>query len=122
MKKRCVLLSGDSLCGDEELYEALQHIAVVVKNPENSQVESIMATRPVDLVLFEISQERPAEIDLITRIKHQFPDTVIIAIDGGADREVIAQAFAYGAKDAFREPYDWALIVERVQALLKRMT
>ena len=122
MKKRCVLLSGDSLCGDEELYEALQHIAVVVKNPENSQVESIMATRPVDLVLFEISQERPAEIDLITRIKHQFPDTVIIVIDGDAGQEVISQAFAYGAKDAFRKPYDWALIVERVQALLKRMT
>jgi len=122
MKKRCVLLSGDSLCGDKELYEALQHIAVVVKNPENSQIESIMAKRTVDLVLFEIAKERSADVELIKRIKHQFSDTIIIVVDGDADREVIAQAFAYGAKDAFRKPYNRALMVERIQALLSRVS
>jgi DNA-binding response OmpR family regulator len=69
-------------------------------------------------VLFEISKERSADVDLIMRIKQQFPDTIIIAIDGGRNQEVIAQAFSYGAKDAFRKPYKQALMVERVQALL----
>lgn len=122
MKNRCVLMSGRSLSSDETLDRALQKIAVVVKNPENSQVESMMATRPVDLLIFEITKEPPAELELIKRIKKQFPNTVIIVIDGDADREVIAQAFAYGAKDAFRKPYKRALIVERVKALLNRMS
>ena len=50
----------------------------------------------------------------------QFPDTVIIVVDGDQNRDVIAKAFSYGAKDAFRIPYKRALIVERVQALLSR--
>ena len=122
MKKRCVLMSGYSLSGDKELYKALQNIAVVMKSSENSQVESIMTKRPVELAIIEISQEHPAEVDLIKRMKKQFPNTIIIVIDGDQDREVIAQAFSYGAKDAFRKPYKRALIVERVQALLSRMS
>lgn len=121
-KNRCVLMSGRSLYGDEELYKALQNIAVVVKSPENTQVESMMATRPVDLVIFEVPKENPAEVELIKHLKQQFPDTVIIVVDGNADRKVIAQAFSYRAKDAFRKPYNRALIVERVEAILNRMS
>ena len=115
-------MSGYSLCGDKALYEALQNIAVVVKSSENSQVESIMIKRPVELAIIEISQENSTEVDLIKHIKHQFPNTIIIVLDGDQDREVIAKAFSYGAKDAFRKPYKRALIVERVQALLSRMS
>ncbi len=122
MKNRCVLMSGRSLFDDEVLGEALQKIAVVVKSSEKSQIESIMAKKPVDLVIFEISQEHPAEVDLIKRMKKQFPDTIIIVVDGDGDREVIAKAFSYGAKDAFRKPYKRDLMVERVQALLSRMS
>jgi PleD family two-component response regulator len=71
-------------------------------------------------VIIEISEENSAELELIKRIKDQFPDTVIILIDGDDGREVIARAFSYGVKDAFRKPYNYALIVERVQALLSR--
>ena len=115
-------MSGRSLSDDEELYAALQKIAVVVKSEANSQVEAIMIKRPVDLVIVEVSKEHPAEVDLITRIKKQFPSTVIIVVDGDQDHEVIAKAFSYGAKDVFRKPYDRALIVERVKALLSRMS
>ena len=122
MKKRCVLMSGRLLCGDHVLDDALQKIADVVKSSANSQVEAIMATRPVELVLFEVSQEHPAEVEIIKTLKQQFPNTVIIVIDGDGDREVIARAFSYGAKDAFRKPYKKALIVERVKAILSRMS
>ena len=120
-KKRCVLISGRSLCDDEELYEALQNIALVMRSQENRQVESMMAKRSVDLILLETSKEHSAGVELIKGITHQFPDTIIIVVDGDADREVIAQAFAYGAKDAFRRPYKRALIIERVKALLSCM-
>ena len=121
-KKRCVLMSGRSLCNDQVLSDALQKIAVVVKSAANSQVEALMATKPVDLVILEISQEHLADVDLIKHLKQQFPQTVIIVVDGDADREVIARAFSYGAKDAFRKPYNRALIVERVKVLLSCMS
>ena len=111
-------MSGYSLSVEKELYEALQNIAVVVKSSEKSQVEAIMVKKSVDLVVIEISQEHPAEVKLIKRMKKQFPDTIIIVIDGDGDWEVIARAFSYGAKDAFRKPYNRTLVVERVQARL----
>ena len=118
MKKRRVLISGHSLSFDEELYGALQKIATVLKISDNHWLESLLTHNPVDLVIIEISEDNSAELELIKRIKNQFPDTIIILIDGNEDREVIARAFSYGVKDAFRKPYDYALIVERVQALL----
>jgi PleD family two-component response regulator len=118
IKKQCVLISGRSLVNDEELYAALQHIADVVKSSENNRAEAMVVKKSVNLVIFEISKEAPAEAELIKRIKNQFPNIIIILVDGDGDREVIARAFSYGAKDAFRKPYNRALIVERVQALL----
>lgn len=120
MKKRCILISGHSLSFDEELYVALQKIATVLKISDNHWLESVMTHNPVDLVMIEISEENSAELELIKRIKKQFPNTVIILIDGSEDRDVIARAFSYGVKDAFRKPYNYALIVERVQALLSQ--
>lgn len=109
-------MSGCSLSSDEALYKALQKIATVVKSLENIQVEAIMVKRLVDLAIIEISKENPTEVELIKRMKKQFPDTIIV-VDGDQDREVIAKAFSYGAKDVFRKPYDRALLVERVKVL-----
>jgi PleD family two-component response regulator len=120
MKKRRVLISGHSLSFDEELYGALQKIATVLKISDNHWIESLLAYNPVDLVIIEISEENSAELELIKRIKDQFPNTVIILIDGSENREVIARAFSYGVKDAFRKPYNRDLIVERVKTLLNQ--
>lgn len=47
-----------------------------MKNLENSQIESIMAKRPVDLMLFEVSEEVPTEVELIKRIGINFPTSL----------------------------------------------
>lgn len=120
-KKRCIILSGHSISSDEELYAALQEIATVVKISDNYRLESLMTHNSVDLVMIEISEENSADLELIKRMKSRFPNTVIILIDGGEDREVIARAFSYGVKDAFRKPYNRALMVERAKVLLSYM-
>ena len=122
MKKRRVLISGHSLSFDEELYGALQKIATVLKISDNHWIEALLAYNPVDLVIIEIAEEKSSELELIKRVKDQFPNTVIILIDGDDGREVIAKAFSYGVKDAFRNPYNRDLIVERVKALLSRIS
>ncbi|MFQ5709434.1 MAG: hypothetical protein ACE5HO_18405 [bacterium] len=111
-----ILVSGPTIAADEDLINKLQKIAVVLKNPQNSRIESILENQRVDLILFELLRETASETKMVKKIKKLFPNTAIVLIDG--DRELLAEALSCGAKDAFRKPYKSSLIVERVKAIL----
>jgi DNA-binding NtrC family response regulator len=119
MSKPRVLLSGPSLVGDEELITELGRLAEVVKNRDVTHVESTVAKNRIDLMLLEISKNRPRELEMIKFIKNRDPGIDIVILDGDGNRDAITRAFEYGAKDAFRKPYIRALIVERISALLE---
>jgi DNA-binding NtrC family response regulator len=74
--------------------------------------------RKIDLILFEVINEYPADIDLIKKIKANFPGIILLLIDGNGNRNLIAKAFENGVKDAFKKPYRYDLIEERVKGLL----
>lgn len=118
MAKHCVLVSGQTITHDELLQEELEKFAVVLSIRENQQIESILRENKVDLIILEVTNANLHEIEVIKIVKTKFPDTEIILVDGNGDRELIAQAFAFGVKDAFHKPYQRNLIVERVNALL----
>ncbi|MBN1350874.1 response regulator [candidate division KSB1 bacterium] len=120
MEKKCILITGPAICRDLRLAKALQKFADVIQNASNSRIFFILGKRRVDLILFEISPEHPADIDFIHIIKNQFPEIIILLINGGDDRKLIAKGFQYGAKDAFRKPYHCDLIADRVNVLLSR--
>jgi len=119
MKKNYVLISGPTIAHDEELTRKLQEITKTLRNLDNNRIESILSKRKVDLILLEISKDFASEIEMIGNIKSQFPNMEIILINGNGKVDVLAKAFSYGARDAFRKPYKIDLIVERVGALLK---
>lgn len=96
----------------------IQKSAIVMKNSDNRDIFSILDNRKVELILFEIVNEHLADIDLIKKLKSKFPGIIILLIDGNGNRNLIAKAFENGAKDAFRKPYRYDLIEERVKALL----
>jgi len=119
MMKNCILISGSTTAIDTKLVSELQKTATVLTNLDNSNIESIIESTRVDIILLEISKENCSEIEIIKNIKSQYPDIEIILINGGRDRALMAKAFKNGVKDAFRMPYKIALIVERVNALLR---
>ena len=119
MEKYCILLSGPTANNDKELIAELQINTLVLKNSDNKQIESILKAHKINLILFEINKNNHSEIELIKNIKNQFPKIPIILIDGNGDREVMVKAFAYGVNDAFKKPYKFNLISERVSALLR---
>jgi DNA-binding NarL/FixJ family response regulator len=119
MAKNCVLLSGPTISHDEKLKKELEEFAVVLTSDDNSQIESILRENKVDLIILEMSNANLHEIEVIKIVKTKFPNTEIILVDGGANQEIVAQAFAFGVKDAFRKPYKTSLIVERANALLR---
>ena len=116
MSNQHILISGPTITKDEDLVNKLTKIAEVLRNPQNSKIEAILRKHEVDLILVEILKETASELKLIKNIKSDFPSVAIILIDG--DRELMAQAFSYGAKDAFRKPYKTSLVAERVKAVL----
>lgn len=119
MAKNYVLISGRTILDDEELKEELAEFSVVLTSNDNSQLELILSNNKVDLIILEISSANLYDIEVIQTVKKKFPDTEVILVDGNSDQELIAQAFAFGVKDAFRRPYKTSLIVERVKALLR---
>ena len=116
MPNQHILISGPTITKDEDLVNKLTKIAEVLRNSQNSRIEAILKKHEVDLILVEILKEAASELKLIKNIKRGFPGVAIILIDG--DRELIAQAFSYGAKDTFRKPYKTSLVAERVKAVL----
>ena len=118
MEKKCVLISGPSIAIDPQLGAEIQKSAMVLKNSDNRQILSLLQNRKVELILIEIIDEHISDIDLIQKIKIKFPEIMIVLIDGDGNRNLIAKAFEYGVKDAFRKPYRYDLIEERVKGLL----
>lgn len=118
MAKHCVLVSGPTIAHDEKLKGELEEFAVVLTSDDNSQIESILSGTKVDLIILEISNANLHEIEVIKIVKTKFPGTEIILVDGDGDQELIAQAFAFGVKDAFRKPFRYSLLTERAVALL----
>ena len=112
-----ILISGSTVAKDDILSNELQKSGTIFKTTDNSQVETILASQKVDLLLMEISHTH-SEVGIIEDVKKKYPDIKIILINGNGVRDVIAQGFQYGAKDAFRKPYKRDLLVERISALI----
>jgi len=118
MKKKCVLISGPTIANDQKLGIEIKKYAVVLTNSDNRQLFSILKVEKIELILFEIVKENLTDIEFIREAKSSFPEILIILIDGNGNSNLIAKAFQYGAKDAFRKPYKYDLIEERVRVLL----
>jgi len=117
MKKPCVLLSGKSVSRDAVLIAELTKSAEVLSSHDNNSIDTVLKARRVDVIILEVSGQHPGEAEIIRRVKARFPETKIIFIDGG--RELMAMAFEYGVSDAYRKPYRYRMLVERVKVLLE---
>ncbi|MDR4497544.1 MAG: hypothetical protein MRK02_06425 [Candidatus Scalindua sp.] len=121
MERHCVLVSGPTVASDDKLICELQKNVFTLTNTDNNRIESILMERKVDLILIEISHGSDSEVEIIKKIKSLYPGVQIILINGNGDRELIARAYAYGAKDAFRMTYKTPLIVEMVKAIVRKL-
>ncbi|MFQ5770506.1 MAG: hypothetical protein ACE5HX_08225 [bacterium] len=121
MQNHCVIIAGPTITSDEELFHELNKHVTTVKCLENSLIETLLATHKVDILLFEITTDSAVDMNIIKIIRNKFPDIEIILIDGVGNRSVLAQAFALGARDAFPLSYNRALLLERIQALLRQI-
>ena len=119
MEKPTVLISGPLISHDEQLLSEIKQIACVYKNINNHKIESILKKTKIDLLLLELLRSNRTGIEIVKKIKKEFPMIQVVLINGNGNRDVIAEGFNDGIKDAFRKPYICSLIAERINAILK---
>ena len=121
MVKYCVMISAPTITNDDKLVCELQKSALILTNSDNSRIESIMQNSRIDLILFEISKKNNHDVEMIGNIKNQFPTIPIIVMNVDGDDELMIKAYIYGVVDVFKKPYKYYLIVERVNAIFRRL-
>jgi DNA-binding response OmpR family regulator len=120
MPKPCVLIAGPAIAADTALIKELQGHASVLKTRAYSEIAEMVEHTQVDLLLLEVATADRFALSVIRNARSKAPDMAIILINGDGNREVIARAFTLGATDVFAKPYNRALLVERVWALLRQ--
>jgi len=68
--KKCILVSGATIAGDEELERQLGSTADVLTNSTNDNVETILKTTKVDLILFEIQFNKQSDVKIIKKVNY----------------------------------------------------
>ena len=119
MQNYHILLSGPSIFCDQELIDTIEEFAAVSTLSDNTQIHKLASNIFYDLILFEIGAGKSSDFDILKMLNTQFPDSIIIIVDGNGDSELLATAISFGVKDVFKKPYKYQLIAERVNALLK---
>lgn len=115
-----ILLSGPNLSKDKVLKRALQKFANISDNPIQQHILLMLKEQQYHLILFQVSKSDPKSVEVLRTIKKKYPGTVVILVVNNDDLNVIARGLDYGAKDVFKKPYQYELIAERVDALLRQ--
>ncbi len=114
-----ILIAGESIAGDADLTSAVSQIAGTIVQGNPSAVEQTLQRMPgIRLVLLEITR-MDFDAGLLQRLRRNFPEVQIVLINGSGDRDLLAQAFSLGVKDAFPLPLNRDLLVERVAVLYR---
>ena len=72
-----------------------------------SQAEAVLASAAVGLVILECESEASLCLDLLKKIKHDFPAIPVIFVDGTGSEDIALQAYKSGTRDFFRIPLNY---------------
>ncbi|MBR2163773.1 MAG: homeostatic response regulator transcription factor HsrA [Campylobacter sp.] len=112
---------GNGICGlGKTIAEGLQEFGYQTDNSENfNDAEYFIGIRNYDLVLSDLMLPDGDGIDLINVIKQKSPRTSVVIISAKDDKESEIKAFRAGADDYIKKPFDFDILVARLEARLR---
>ena len=105
-----VLLSGSIIANKREFVTSIQKFADVTIIDDNQRLLGVIDQSHVDILVFEVQNNRQNALDILMKIKQRYPDTKIILISN--DRAFTALAFNLGVKDVYKSPVNFGLLNE----------
>ncbi|ARR01194.1 MULTISPECIES: homeostatic response regulator transcription factor HsrA [Campylobacter] len=115
-----ILIVEDETTLGKTIAEGLQEFGYQTDNSENfNDAEYFIGIRNYDLVLSDLMLPDGDGIDLINVIKQKSPRTSVVIISAKDDKESEIKAFKAGADDYIKKPFDFDILVARLEARLR---
>jgi len=115
-----ILIIEDEVTLNKMLAEGLKEFGYqsdVVENLKDG--EYYLDIRNYDLVLMDWMLPDGNSVDIIGEIKKNTPKTVVVVISARDDNESEIEALRAGADDYIRKPFDFDVLIARIEARLR---
>ena len=115
-----ILIVEDEVTLNKTIAEGLQEFGYQTDSSENfKDAEYYIGIRNYDLVLTDWMLQDGDGIDLINIIKHKSPRTSVVVLSANDDKESEIKALRAGADDYIKKPFDFDILVARLEARLR---
>ncbi len=115
-----ILIVEDEVTLNRTIAEGLQEFGYQTDSSENfKDAEYLISVRNYDLVLTDWMLPDGDGIDLISMIKQKSSRAAIIVLSAKDDKESEIKALKSGADDYIRKPFDFDVLVARIEARLR---
>ena len=115
-----ILLIEDEVTLNRTLAEGLKEFGYQSDIAESlSDGEYYLEVRNYDLILMDWMLPDGNGIDLISKIRQSSPKTAIVVISAKDDKESEIAALKAGADDYIRKPFDFEVLIARLEARLR---
>lgn len=120
INKMRILIVEDEVTLNKTIAEGLQEFGYQTDSSENfKDAEYYIGIRNYDLVLTDWMLPDGDGIDLISIIKSKSPRTAVVVLSAKDDKESEVKAFRVGADDYIKKPFDFDVLVARIEARLR---
>lgn len=115
-----ILIVEDEVTLNKTIAEGLQEFGYQTDSSENyKDAEYYVGIRNYDLVLTDWMLPDGDGIDLISLVKQKAPRTACVMLSAKDDKESEIKALKAGADDYIKKPFDFDILVARIEARLR---
>lgn len=115
-----ILIAEDEVTLNKTIAEGLQEFGYQTDSSENfKDAEYFIGIRNYDLVLTDWMLPDGDGIDLIHIIKQKSPRTAVVVLSAKDDKDSEVKAFRAGADDYIKKPFDFDVLLARLEARLR---
>ncbi len=120
--KKCILLVEDNekiLQGNKRMLERRNYKVATASTLQ--QAQDILSQVNPDCIVLDIMLPDGSGLDFMQQLRTEKNSTIpILLLTGLAEQSDIVKGFSYGGDDYLVKPYDFQVLIARVQALLRR--
>ncbi len=115
-----ILIVEDEITLNRTLAEGLKEFGYQSDIAENlKDAQYYLDIRNYDLILVDWMLPDGSGLELVTQVKQESPKTVIIVLSARDDKDSEIEALRAGADDYIRKPFDFDVLVARIEARLR---